>query len=295
MTRNELQAALKELRNNGTVLEVKLTAATYLLAEEYSRLVPDELDEVVTETSSNGTMTADEFNEFVGFPTGDAEYAPTAWQLELERQELLEVSEEYTEEMSKEDGSLMTGCVGNYCPAALPKLPEDDEFEPTCVAYNTVYGHVSNIVTLHKHNDHLLPSGIGQQLFEAQGYLELEGFVLAYACEVSCDVLNGQHSQLPENNDLDHWLNQVERAMTKKDTDILESLKIMCLAIANFLLDALSNAESALESWYRLDSLIWCWRAYNASQRCLYVAGRFLEGVLAFCYGFLFGYHEVST
>ena len=70
MTRNQLQTALKELRNQGADVQIKLNAKTELLQTEYDRLMAKE------QSSEPVIMTAEDFNAWVGLPTDTIQ--PTA-------------------------------------------------------------------------------------------------------------------------------------------------------------------------------------------------------------------------
>ena len=73
MTYRELQTALKNLRNAGYDIQVKLTASFDTLQAEYNRLTAIAAEPVVE-------MTADEFNEWVGLPADVVEVPD--WQKE---------------------------------------------------------------------------------------------------------------------------------------------------------------------------------------------------------------------
>ena len=73
MTYRELQTALKNLRNAGYDIQVKLTASFDTLQAEYNRLTAIAAEPIVE-------MTADEFNEWVGLPADVVEVPD--WQKE---------------------------------------------------------------------------------------------------------------------------------------------------------------------------------------------------------------------
>lgn len=75
MNYKELQNALKNLRSNGSDVQVKLNAKLEVLQAEYDRLTTD--PETLTTVEP---ITADEFNEVASFPTGDAEYVSIAYE-----------------------------------------------------------------------------------------------------------------------------------------------------------------------------------------------------------------------
>lgn len=125
MTRQELQQALKTARENGTVLQVKLTASTEALTAEYDRINSEMQQEF-----EDSLETQVEDLEPVQLPSCDFEGQPVYDELSNDLLDALYCDIPVGYENSSCVQDYLTPCDGtcNFCPVTeIPVLPEDME------------------------------------------------------------------------------------------------------------------------------------------------------------------------